>query len=57
MTVRVARLAFRRRAEHGRDVVVALDVSLGCEIQVTAVGLGFSRKCVFEIAFGLAAFQ
>jgi hypothetical protein len=53
----MAGLTLCRGAEHRRYIVVAFHVSLGCEIQVTAVCLGFTGKCVFEVAFSLAAFQ
>jgi hypothetical protein len=57
MAVGVARLALGGGTEHGRDVVVALDVGFVCEVQVAAVGLRLARKRVFEILFGLASFQ
>jgi hypothetical protein len=57
VTVRVARLAFRGRAEHGRDVVQPLDVRLGCEIEVAAIRLRLARERILEILLGLAAFE
>jgi hypothetical protein len=48
VAVRVAGLAFGGRAEHGRDIVVALDVRLGREVQVTTVGLRLAGKASFR---------
>jgi hypothetical protein len=55
--MRMARFAFRGGAEHGRHVVEAFDVGLGCEIEVTTIRLGFAGEGVFQILFGLAAFE
>ena len=55
--MRVAGLAFRGRAENGRNIVVAFDVRFLCEIQVAAVGLRFTCECFFKVVFGFAAFQ
>ncbi len=57
MAVRVAGLAFGGRAEHGRHVVEAFDVGLGCEIEVAAIRLGLAGEGVLEILFGLAALE
>ncbi len=57
MAVRVARLAFGRRAEHRRDVVVALDVGLRSEIQIAAIGLRLAGEGVLQILLGLAALE
>ena len=57
VAVGVAGLAFGGRAEHGGYVVIALDISLLREIQVTAVCLALAGERVLEILFGLAVFQ
>jgi hypothetical protein len=57
VAVRMAGLALGGRTEDGRYVVVAFDVGALCEVQVTAVGLRLAGKCVFEVLFGLGAFQ
>jgi len=57
VAVRMARLAFGGGTEHGRYVVVTLDVGLGCEIQVTTIRLRLTRECVLQILLGLAAFE
>ena len=41
-------------AKDGGYIVVTLDVGLGGEVQVAAVGLGFAGEGVFEVLFGLA---
>src|SRR6185312_6450135 len=53
----VAGLAFGGGTEHGGNVVVALHVRLGGEVEVTAVGHGFAGKRVFQTLLGLRAFQ
>ncbi len=55
--VRVTRLAFRSRTEDSRYIVVAFNISLSREIEITAIGLRLARKRVFKISLGLAAFQ
>ena len=57
MAVRMTCFAFSRGAEYSGYVVVALYVSLGCKVKVTAVSLGLTGKCVFQVLFGFAAFQ
>ena len=57
MAVRMAGLAFRGRAEHGGDVVVAFDVGLLCEIEIAAVGLALAGERVLQILCGLRAFE
>jgi hypothetical protein len=57
MTVRVARLTFRRRTEYGGHVVVAFDVSLTCKVQIAAIGLRLAREGVFQVLFRLAALE
>ena len=57
VAVRMARLAFGRGTKHRRDIVVAFDVGLGCEIQVTTVRLRLTGERVFQILLGLAAFE
>ena len=56
MTVRMAGLALGRRAEHRRHVVVAFDVRLLREIQITAIGLAFAGECSLQIVLGLRTF-
>jgi hypothetical protein len=55
--VRVARFTLGRRAEHRCDVVVAFDVGLGGEIQITAVRLRFAGKGVLQVLLGRAALE
>jgi hypothetical protein len=57
VAVRVAGFAFRRRAEHRRDIVLALDVGLVREVQVTAVRLRFACERGLEILVRLAAVE
>jgi hypothetical protein len=49
--------AFRSRTENCRNIVIALDIGLGGEIQIATIGLRLARKRVFKISLGLAAFQ
>ncbi|MCY1530000.1 hypothetical protein D9M68_651730 [compost metagenome] len=53
----MAGFAFGGRAEQGRHVVLAFHVGLVREIQVTAVGLGFTGEGVFQALLGFRAFQ
>ncbi len=55
--MRVTRLAFRSRQEDSRYIVVAFNISLSREIEITAIDLRLARKCVFKISLSLAAFQ
>src|SRR5690606_18142885 len=55
--VRMAGLALGRRAEYGRDVVVALDVRLRREIEVPAVRLGLARERVLQVLLCLRALE
>ena len=57
MTMCVAGFAFCSGPEYGCYVVVTFNISLGGEIQVTAVGLRFTGKRIFQIAFCLTSFQ
>src|SRR5471032_1940122 len=57
MTVRVAGFAFGGRAEHDGDIVVAFDVGLLCEVQVTAVGLALAGERCLQVAFGLRSLE
>jgi hypothetical protein len=57
MTVRMAGFTFSGRTKNSGDVVVTLNVSALREIQVTPVGLRFAGECVFEVLFGLGAFE
>ena len=52
MAVGMARFALRRGAEHGGDVILTFHIGFLCEIQITAIGLRFAGKCVFQITFG-----
>ena len=49
MAVRVAGFAFGGRAEHGGDIVVAFDVGLLREIEITAVRLRFAGERGLQI--------
>ena len=51
VTVRVARLAFGSRAKYRRYIVEALDVRLGCKVQIAAIGLRFAGKRVLSDSF------
>jgi hypothetical protein len=57
MAVRVTGLAFRRRAEHGSDVVEAFDIRLRCEIQIATIRLRLAGERVLQILFRLRALQ
>src|SRR5579859_2941995 len=57
MAVGVAGLALGGRAEHGSDVVIALDVGLLREIEIAAVGLALASERGFQITLGLRAFE
>ncbi len=52
VAVGVAGLTFGGGAEHGRNVVVALDVGLVREVQITTVSLAFASKRVLQILVG-----
>jgi hypothetical protein len=53
----VAGLALGRGAEQRCHVVLAFDVGLVCEVQITAVGLRFAGEGVLQVLFGLRSFQ
>ena len=53
----VTGLAFCGRTEDRGNVVITLDIGLGCEIQVAAVGLRFAREGVLQVLLGLRTFQ
>ena len=57
VAVRVAGLALGGRAEHGGDVVVALDVGLLREIEIAAVGLALAGERCLQVVFGLGSFE
>ena len=57
MSMGVTGLALGGGTEYGSHVVVALDVSLLGEVQVTAIGLGLAGEGGLQIVFGLGAFQ
>jgi hypothetical protein len=57
MAMGVAGLAFGGGAEHGGYVIVALDVGLLSEIEITAIRLRFAGEGGFQIFFGLAALE
>jgi hypothetical protein len=57
MTVRMAGLTFRSGAEDRGNIVVAFNVSLLGEIEVTAVGLALAGKRFFQIVFGLGSLK
>src|SRR5579883_840261 len=57
MPVRVAGLAYRRRAEHGRDVVVAFDIGLLREIEIAAIGLALAGEGGLQVLHGLRVLQ
>ncbi len=49
--------AFRGGAEQRCDIRLTFNVSFVCEIQVTAVRLGFAGKCGFQVFFRSGAFE
>src|SRR5436190_19631001 len=55
--MRMTGFAFRRRAEHRRDVVLAFDVGLVGEVQIPAVRLRFACERGLEILMRLAAVE
>src|SRR5262249_50058614 len=57
VAVRMSRLAFGGRAEHGRNVVVAFHVRLGSEVEIAAIRLRLAREGVLEVLLGLAALE
>jgi hypothetical protein len=57
MSVGVAGFTFGGGAEYGGHIVVALYVGLGGEIQIAAVGLGFTGEGGLKVVFGLASFK
>ena len=57
MAVGVAGFAFGGGTEYRGDVVVAFDVGLLREIQITTIGLGFAGERGFQIAFGFGTFE
>ena len=57
VAVSMARLAFGGRAEDGGGVVEAFNVGLLCEVKIAAVGLALAGERLFEVLFGLAAFE
>ena len=57
VAVRVAGFAFGGRTEDSGNVVIAFDVGLLCEIQITAVGLAFASERGLQIFFGAGAFE
>jgi hypothetical protein len=57
MTMSVARLALGGRAEHGGDVVEALDVGLGCEIQINDDSPANASFRLFSVLLPLQVFH
>jgi hypothetical protein len=57
VAVGMAGLALGGRAEQRGDVVLALDVGLVREVQITPIGLRFARERVAQALFGLRSFQ
>ena len=57
VAVGMAGLAFGRRAEQRRDVVLAFDVGLVREIQVAAVRLRLAGERGLEVVVGFRAFE
>src|SRR6185295_3392154 len=55
MAVRVTGLAFRRRAEHGCNVVESFDVGLRCEVEIATIRLRLASERVLQILFRLRA--
>src|SRR3546814_1289334 len=44
-------------AEHGGDIVVAFDIGLLREVQITAIGLRLASEGGLQVIFGLGAFE
>src|SRR6266852_745791 len=57
MAVRVPGLALGSRAEHGGDIVEALDVGLLGEIEIAAVRQALAGKRVLQILLGLGSLE
>ena len=57
VAVGMARLALRRGAEYGRDVVLAFDVRLGGEVQIPSIRLRFPGERVLQVLQRLAVRQ
>jgi len=57
MAVGMARFPFGGGAEDRGDVIEALYIGLGGEIEVTAVGLGLTGESGLEIVVGLVPFR
>src|SRR6516162_66751 len=57
MAMGMAGLTLGGRAEYRRHVIVALDIGLLSEVEISAVGLAFAGESRFEIFFGLRILQ
>src|ERR1700733_3211729 len=57
VAVRMSGFPFRGGTEHRRHVVVAFNVRLLCEVQVTAIRLGFPGEGFLQTGLGLAALE
>ena len=53
--VRMAGFTFRGGTEYGGHIVIAFDIGLLREIQITAIGLAFPREGGFQIFKRFAA--
>jgi hypothetical protein len=53
----MAGFAFGGRAKHGSNIVIAFDIRLLGEIEITAVRLRFAGESLLQIGFGFAALQ
>jgi hypothetical protein len=47
--MRMAGFTFSGGTEHGGNIVITFDIGLLREIEVTAIGLAFASKSVFQI--------
>jgi hypothetical protein len=57
VAVCVTGFTFSGGAENSGNVVITFHIRALCEVQVTAIGLGFTGESVFEVLFGLGAFK
>ena len=55
VTVRVTGFTLGSGTKYRRYIIEAFDVSFGCEIQVTTVGLRFAGERVLQVLLGLGA--
>src|SRR3546814_18013903 len=57
MAMGMTGFTFGGGAEHGGDIVVAFDIGLLREVQITAIGLRLASEGGLQVVFGLGAFE